>query len=205
MLGRTRQLWAKRWPKVDGWTTWVVLSRFRNSFFSRAVTALSLSSLVLANLPGLLARSGIDNFSLRLVFTGSLIFLLGYLLFLFWAPPEFSQSGEIYEHVQRMQSLADKEFVESLMNASTGLVDRARLRKTFVAPIALIKGLEEKAKALQGKNNFEVGEMAGLFHADLALRQHDWPVRRLVIAAALVLGAACLAFPTIRNVLRAIG
>jgi len=172
---------------------------------ARAVTALSMSSLVLANLPAFIQRSGIDVFSLRLVFAGSLVFLIGYVLFAFCAPAEFNQAGEVHDHVKRMNDLADAEFIKSRLGLARGLAARMKARKEMKPPVALIHLLEEKIAELRGKEaDLQANDGAGLFHADLALRDHDAPIYRLVVAAAMLIGGLCLLYPTVRNVFRAI-
>jgi hypothetical protein len=199
------RFWSKLWPKLDGWTRWVRLSRIRNSFLARAVTALSMSSLVLSNLPAFIQRSGIDLFSLRLVFTGSLVFLIGYVLFAFCAPAEFNQAGEVHDHVKRMSDLADAEFIRSRLRLASGLAARMKARTGMKPPEALIHLLEAKITELTGREiTLQDNEPAGLFHADLTLRDHDAPGYRLIVAGAMLVGGLCLLYPTARNVLRAI-
>jgi len=201
-MSKISTVWSTTWLKLDGWTTWVLLSRARNSFLSRSLTALSLSALAIANLPQLIGP--VDLFSLRLVLSGSLLFLLGYLFFVLCAPAEFAQSGEIHEHVRRMRDLADHDFVLSRIELSARLLDRMHRRTNLRAPEGLLKLLSEKINDIKDNKGFEHEIPVGLFHADLALRQHDSPVLRLITAATLMIGAACLAFPTARNVLRAL-
>lgn len=190
------------WEKLDGWTNWVVLSRHRNSFLSRAVTALSLSSLVLANFPLILI--GLEPFTLQLTFAGSLIFLIGYLLFGLWVPPEFSQLGEVHDQVRRMRDISDIEFIKSRLQLSANLIDRMNARHVLKPPQPLVNLLKKKVLSLKDKDAVDQNEAAGLFHADLSLRKHDSPALRLATAGIIIVGVSCLAFSTIRNVLRVI-
>ena len=119
----------KIWQWIDGKTTWIALSRLRNSFLSRAILALSLSALVLAHLSDLLERQGVDTQSLRFLFVGGIVFLLGYLLFAHWAPSEFGQPGELYDHVQRMGTVADVDFDKSRLEMAKGLKQRFSTRR----------------------------------------------------------------------------
>ena len=193
------------WERLDRWTNWVVLSRLRNSFLSRAITALSLSSLVLGNLLEVFARTGIDPFTLRLTFAGSLIFLLGYLMIGLWIPPEFGQQGEIYDHVKRMKEIADSDFVTSRLAMSNNLLERVNTWRSLQPPKPLIDFLTTTTSILKEKDSgFSDEEMAALFHADLSLRKHDSPARRLIAASIMMIGVACLALPTLRNVVKAI-
>ncbi len=203
--GRER-ITEKVWRRIDDKTEWMVLSRLRNSFLSRALTALSLTALILANAPEALTQSGLDLPSMRLVFTGSAVFLLGYVLFGLFAPPEFAQPGEIYDHVSRMQVLSDDAFVASRLGMAKKLLERSRSKRPMAPPRHLTDLLSDRISGFEALEADARKDAApGLYHADLLLRQYDAPPVRLLIAAALLTGLACLLYPTITNVLKAAG
>lgn len=207
------------WKWIDGKITWVGLSRLRNSFLSRAILALSLSALVLAHLSDVLERQGVDTLSLRFLFFGGVVFLVGYLLFGLWAPSEFGQPGELYDHVQRMGTVADADFDRSRLDMAQLLCKRFTTKRRFGVPAGLLEGLrrsiqpaedhfvKEDAKTDCHGNKrppaaLNADVRAGLFHADMALRQHDFPIKRMLIWFVIVAGAVLLILPTTINALR---
>jgi hypothetical protein len=145
---------------------------------------------------------------MRLTFVGSILFLIGYLLFGIFVPPEFSLAGEIHDHVRRMRDLADAAFVRSRLDVSEKLVERMGQWRAFKPPqplmISLTQKVKELASKISGNADVSADEAAGLFHADLSLRKHDAPVLRLTTALVMVLGIVCLAYSTGSNVLKAL-
>ena len=122
-----------------------------------------------------------------------------------WIPPEFGQQGEIYDHVKRMKEIADSDFVTSRLAMSNNLLERVNTWRSLQPPKPLIDFLTTTTSILKEKDSgFSDEEMAALFHADLSLRKHDSPARRLIAASVMMIGVACLALPTLRNVVKAI-
>ena len=186
--------------------TWVLLSRLRNSFLSKAVSALSLSSLALANLPGFVLEQGDTPSSLRVVLAGALLFLVGYVAFFFLAPPDLREAGEIHDHVGRMAQIADREFIASRIRLAGPFLERSKGGLPRSVPFARWERLRQQVEHLRNVDPATLGAeaRAAFFYADLSARQHDWPDRRIAVAVALVVGAALMALPTAANVLAVI-
>lgn len=172
----------------------------------KAVTALSVTAFALANVPEVFARFT-GGWALPCVFAGALMFLLGYLLYGALAPPEFRPQGEIWDHVGRMTALSDHAFFTDRQRLSQQLVSRFGPADRLPPDVSgALFHLDNKLGALPltaGTLDWREAA-AGLFHADLDLRQYDAPRARLAVAATLGAGLLLLLAPTLSNVLRAL-
>lgn len=202
MPPRKDNLFSGLFSGVANLTPWTFLSRVRNPFVHQALTVLSLSAFVLANLPPVLSRLGGVPWTTYAVFAGALLFLAGYLLYSKVAPPEFGPAGEIWDIVPRMMTYADWYFFIDRIELSENLLCRSKANNRFPPPegaVTLLKDKIAQARKLRPAASWK--EAAGsLFHADLNLRQYDAPSWRLAIAALLGTGALLMVLPTILNV-----
>lgn len=194
------------WRTVNDWMSWVSLGRLRNSFVSKTLTALSVTSLALANAAQQLQTVGVDLGSLRIVFWGGLIFLAGYLLYAVTVPSEFRRSGEVDEIVGRMAGLADWTFYKSRQDLAAMLLAEQRqnglLRATEGAFVFLSMQIEA-ARTVTERDAWE-SSAKSLYHADLNLRQYARPFARATVAVLLAAGGLCLISPTLENGLLAV-
>lgn len=67
--------------RVDGRITWTALSQLRTSIVGKALTTISVVSLVLGNATDTLEKLGISTTSAHVTFWGSIVFVLGYIAY----------------------------------------------------------------------------------------------------------------------------
>lgn len=183
-------------------STWVFLSRLRNSFVSKALSALSISALVISNIPHLFENLGVTPWTIVSVYLGSIIFLLGYLMFYLYAPREFQGHGEMVDHVSRMQILSSTKFVNSRLDLAGKFLEKLDAEASAHFPKGLLESLQATVDYFAAKNEEErLAEAQRLFQDDLAAREHDNPNLRLRVAGCLCSGAFLLALPTALNVI----
>src|SRR3954464_2954756 len=96
-------LWAL--AKLDARASWVQLSRLRNSFLSKALTAFSLATFGLSNFGGILHSIGVDISPLRYMFIGSILFLVGYVIVTIGTPVEFRETGDVFDIADKMAKI----------------------------------------------------------------------------------------------------
>lgn len=200
-------LWGWFSRTLNSRTTWLALSNFSGSFLSRALAALSLSSLVLANMPDFIEASGIPMVSLNRMLVGSAFFLLGYLIFSMSRPPAFAQAGQQHEHVQRMLAIADVEYIKSKLDTAQRLSERIKKQRLLPPPVPVIDWLDRacgRVEAMVSKPDFKVGDAVGLLDVELEVRQYDRPARRLLVALLMLIGVSLLLYPTVGNVVAVI-
>lgn len=197
------RLWLPAW--LDDKANWVQLSKIRDSFLSKATTALSVATFGLANLAGPLGRVGVDLWQLRLLFPGSMLFLIGYVIVTLRIPLEFQGSRMLDEIVDRMFRVHTLDFYTSRLKMTQALLARWQdggepywLR----GHIKYAKTEAAKAEATPSEKWLESAR--GLYHADLALRQYDRPTARASALFCLGLGLLLLLIPTVISVGRAV-
>lgn len=194
------------WQTINGWISWTSLGRIRNSFLSKALTALSLAAFVLANAAPKLEEAGMDMDSARFVFWGGFVFLAGYLSFAVLAPIEFRRAGEIDEIVGRMGGLADWSFFQSRLLLATNLLQSMQGAVYFNPPEGAMMFLRQQidiAKKLKSSDSWE-DSAKSLYHADLNLRQYRRPICRMAVALLLAVGALTVIYPTLKNIVLAL-
>ena len=181
--------------------SWVSLSKIRNSLISRVVSTLSISALVLSNIPQFLSGLGVADWSVFCIYVGSLVFVVGYLLFSFFSPREFVTGGEITDHVHKMMALASTQFIENRLGLADKHLVRLKEKKSSRCPIALKTAL---ANTVADFNNMDEAERRQeaprLFQDALELRAYDHAPQRYVTAVFLFGGLVLVAAPTLCNV-----
>lgn len=179
--------------------TWVFLSNIRNSFFAKATSIFAFSSLILSNSDQVLEFFDFKPFELFLLFTGSVIFILGYILFWVFSPQEFRLSGEIHDHVQRMKNIEDVEFLKSRISMAQNMQNRLQGFSLFKVPQGILLDLQTQIKKAQKTKPVDLSLSAGVYRADLQARNFDFPIKRIVTAFPLLLGGLMLISTTIVN------
>lgn len=191
---------ARKW--VLSVATWVLLARVRNSFASKALSGLSISALILSNIPDALTVLGVTPWTIVSIYFGSVVFLSGYLLFYFYSPNEFKGQGEMVDHISRMQVLSSKKFVASRMELAQTFIERVSAEDDFEIPSGVLESLKETVVYFREKKPAkQLSEASRLYQDDLAAREHDFPSKRLRVSLLLSAGAILIALPTIINVL----
>ena len=178
------------------------LSRLRESFLSKAITATSIASLFIANSGSALSAIGINTTSLSQSFLGGLLFLLGYILYGFRVPQEFKIPGEIHEIVSRMQVLSDEDFFKSRVHVAENLLARMA-GYSWAAPVGSVEFLSGSLPSAGLQRVGATPLTARLFQADINLRRFDRPFSRIFVAVLMFGGIGLLAWPTLRNVVAA--
>ena len=115
---------------LDARASWVQLSNIRDSFLSKATTAFSVATFGLANLAAPLGRLGVDLWQLRLLFPGSMLFLIGYLVMAIRIPLEFQGSRTLDEIVDRMSRVHTYTFLKSRLDMTRAMLDRREAKGT---------------------------------------------------------------------------
>lgn len=191
---------------LDARASWVQLSNIRDSFLSKATTAFSVATFGLANLAAPLGRLGVDLWQLRLLFPGSMLFLIGYLVMAIRIPLEFQGSRTLDEIVDRMSRVHTYTFLKSRLDMTRAMLDRREAKGTperMRGAVKYAKAEAVKAEAAkEGQGNWE-SLARGLYHADVNLRQYDRPMARTAALFCLCLGLLLLLIPTIASVFRA--
>jgi hypothetical protein len=191
--------------RLNAWASWSRLSKIQNSFLSKALTSLSLATFVLANFAEPLSHIGVSLWSMKMLFIGSTIFLVGYVVVVISMPSEFQGECNPDRIVDRMRKIEDHEFFRSRLELAKSLHNRLANSKHA----ELIKGpvgyVDQQIKEASTANKENRRELAGsLYHSDLVLRQYDIARARLTAVALLFLGVACLLLPAIMSVIRVI-
>lgn len=183
----------------------MTLSDIRNSFLSKATTAFSFATVVLANSSPLLQGLGIDRWRLTCLFIGSALFLLGYLVVSFRSPPEFRGGSNLEDLVGHMRKVDHQEYFISRRGMTEALLTRVKRSRVFCPPNGpMIYAQDQISKTANSTEATWRLHAAGLYHVDLALRQYDRPVSRLIAVALMCTGLLLLLVPTIDSVWRAI-
>jgi hypothetical protein len=192
--------------RLDTKATWVWLSKIRDSFLSKATTAFSVATFGLANLAEPLGRVGVDLWQLRLLFPGSMLFLIGYLIVAIRMPLEFQGSRSLDEIVDRMFRVHTYSFYRSRVKMTEAMLDRWKKGGEpcwLRGPLEIAK--EEVAGAAKVTEDKWHEPARGLYYADVVLRQHDRRIDRAAALVCLGLGLVLLLIPTIVSVFRAVG
>ncbi len=184
--------------------SWTMLAGWRNSFLSKAIMALSISALFLANVVPVLREHGIKIPQMDRMFLGSVLYLLGCVIFAFRAQPQLSRGGEIHDIVARMKTLTDWNFFDGYRRMAKARMERIEQQGLY--PIARKGFLEKSSKAAEaltaGTINW-IDQTAGLYQAYLQTLDLDRPIARACTAALLASGTALLFWPVAVNVFRA--
>jgi hypothetical protein len=188
---------------VDTRTGWVLLSKVCNSFLSRAMAALSLTTFLLTNvvLPAQRLHFAFGFWQIKTVFFGAMLFLIGYLVVTIWTPQEFRGTSDVPEIVDRMLNLSDFGFFKSRLDMTTSLMQRIQggsRSNWFPAPMLYV-GNQIKLAKDKSENDWKKSARS-LYHADLSLRQYDRPVARVIALFLLIPGISLLLFPTVISV-----
>lgn len=192
--------------KIIEWTQngvfgWVTLNRVRNSFLAKALTALSISSCVVANVPEFLAKIGFHVGGFKFVFFGSLIFLLGYIVTSWRMPPEFGGGPDIVTVVSNMLKIQDFNFFQSRLDLAKRLVERMEAKRPFDMSKHLLdwaKGQQTSASAVTVCTY--TSSAPTLYRSELTLRQYDRPIWRAFAWVLLIVGVLFMLVPTLSNV-----
>jgi hypothetical protein len=186
------------------WANWVNLSKFRNSFLSKATTAFSLGTFGLANLAKPLQTMGVDSWRLALLFVGSTFFLLGYIFIGFQTPAEFNGATNIIDIVDQMTKIADFDFFRSRNVLCGNLLTRFKGSKKCSLLQPQIDHAQEKHNSANALCSTNWNDSAGaLFHADLVLRQYDRTISRVIGVLLLGSGIVIMLCPTLVSVCHA--
>lgn len=184
-------LWAL--AKLDARASWVQLARLRNSFLSKALTAFSLATFGLSNFGEPLHRIGVDISPLRWTFVGSILFLIGYIIVSLRVPPEFRETGDVFEIADRMSKIDSLEFFKSRLRMTNSLLDRISRRRHSGQLNAPIEYARQQVLIAKSKNekDWEDGAI-NLYHSDVVLRQYDRPFGRALALSFLFVGICIL-------------
>lgn len=181
--------------------TWLTLANWRDSFFSKAVTALSISALFLANAAPLLAQHGIALPQMTRMFVGSALYLAGCAAFALRVPSQLSRGGEIYDIVSRMKMLTDWSFFDSYRDmAEKG---STRIAGHHIYPPdkkCFLTTRVDEAKQLTAETVNWIDQTAGLYQAFIEIRNYERPIARVVTAALLGAGTCILFWPVAVNI-----
>jgi hypothetical protein len=190
--------------ELDIRASWIQLHKLRSSFLSKAITAFSLATFGLANFAVPLNNLGMDLSRLKLMFVGSTLFLLGYVLMIIRTPAEFQDKAELHEIVDHMLKIGGFEFFSSRLNLIQSLIKRSVGKGDLGQINGFLQYATAQASVADTKTLQNWQESAAsLYHADLALRQYDRSYSRLVALFFFIIGLLLLLIPTLISVVRA--
>lgn len=185
--------------------TWTKLATWRASFLSKAVMALSISALFLANVAPVLAQYDIPLPSMTRTFLGSLLYIAGWLVFAARVPSQLSRGGEIYDIVGRMKTLTDWNFFDNYRQDAVNAVNRIGDKQLYPKHIrTFLKGRSVAANALTPQTKNWIDQTAGLYQAYIQMRDHDRPFWRAVTALLLLGGTGALFWSAAATIVKAI-
>jgi hypothetical protein len=196
-------------PKISASLTWTNINRLTGSFLSRAVTAWSLSILILTTLPDAVLDSTGLAASAAQMFWGAAAFLTGYLAATVLQPAEMAGVRDILVSVAHMKSIEYEGFYQSRKEMLQSLCDRMQCasRPTEAASALALQALEHAelnqatlATTLPSNGRTWRDWSAEVYHADLFLRQYDRKGRLLVSLALLAFGIILLISPVLPRV-----
>lgn len=189
----------------DGIIGWVSLNRVKNSFIGKILTVFTIGSFTLANFSGPMNLLHVDTTITKLVFVGSIAFLIGYLMITIWMPLEFRAGPEMLSIVGDMKKIESFDFFKSRRTLLSNLYNRLSEHRPFDLnndALKAIKGRIDKYNSV-AETGYE-SSSASLYQADLLLRQFDRPVIRVLSATFLGIGLALISIPTAKNLVRII-
>ncbi len=199
----------KKWrlwllAQLDAKASWIQLANVRDSFLSKATTAFSVATFGLSNLAKPLGAIGFDLRNIRLLFVGSMLFLVGYLIVAVRLPLEFRGSRSLDEIVERMFRVHTYVFFNSRLKMTASLLkcfegkdDIPWLR----GPIEYTRS--QIAAGANANNNNWHNSARGLYHSDVVLRQYNRPAARITALLFLAVGLLMMLVPTLFSVFRA--
>lgn len=198
--GQTRSIILRALDRL----TWRTLADWRGSFVSKAVMALSISALFLANVAPLLERYHIPYPPMTRLFIGSIVYLVGWLVFALAVPSQLSRGGEIYDIVGRMKMLTDWKFFDGQRGMANTRVEK--INDNVVYPQKKRTFLEDRNKAaasLTKDCTNWTDQTAGLYQAYVETLDYDKPILRLTTALLLGIGTGALFWPVALNIVNA--
>jgi hypothetical protein len=177
------------------------------SFVSKSITVISLTGFILANVPILQDFMPHTSGRLRILFVGALLFVIGHLVALIKAPPEFQGRAEAIAIVADML----------VINSPASYASRYEMFESLVARMMNEPppDMDEKhiihAQQTLAANPSNVQEIvalqhsaASVYHADIVLRDFDAFHARAFALAFLAAGSVLMLLPTMLNVLQVI-
>ena len=179
---------------------WITLSRFRNSFLSKATTILALSSLILSNSPKIVGWLELESWEIMVTFLGSMVFLIGYLLYSWKVPNEFRLGGEVHDIVQRMKLTEDQELLKTRRDKAKKLEQRVSSYKFLKFKEGATASLISINNEIAGEDPIPVEKSISLYRADLQVRRLENPSARLVVFTIMLIGVILLFIPTLLNI-----
>jgi len=184
--------------------TWRMLADWRGSFVSKAVMALSISALFLANVAPLLERYHIPYPPMTRLFIGSVVYLAGWLVFALAVPSQLSRGGEIYDIVGRMKMLTDWEFFDGQRGMAETRADKIKDNAFYPEKKrTLLDRRKNDAASLTKDCTSWTDQTAGLYQAYVQTLDYDRPFLRLTTTLLLGIGTAALFWPVALNILNA--
>jgi hypothetical protein len=202
LLKYAEQSYSVYRKKLLSIVTWVFLARVRNSLASKSLSMLSISALVLSNIPNVLIDIGVTTWTIVCIYLGSIIFLSGYILFYLYSPSEFKSPGDMIDHISRMQVLCSQKFLSNRLLRAKIFADRASGNENVEIPAGILESLKKTVDYFEKIDpDKRVSEAQQLFQDDLAAREHDAPNKRLKVALLLASGSFLIVLPTMVNVL----
>lgn len=195
---------AALWHSLADHTSWLALTKLRESFLSKVTTAFAFTTFALANFAGYLDKLGIDLWRLRFLFVGAVLFLMGYLVVGWRVPNELRSVESLDELVSRMLTISDFRYFETRRKMASALALRMEGRKPFDLPDGYLDYVRVCVADTANDCEWQEQHAATLYHADLALRQYDRPKARVTAFVLLGFGLLLLLIPTFEGIWRVV-
>jgi hypothetical protein len=181
--------------------SWLTLNRISHSFLAKGITILSLTAFAFSNIPWLDNALGTSGWRIKLLFVGSLVFVIGHFLAALKAPPEFNGRSEATHIVAEMLVLDTPYFFNGRRNMLKISLEELESNPPVDMPEGYLQ-LARQALCDTASNSPEARKehSRDVYHAAIQLRQFEKPKTRLLAFGLMGLGAIGMFVPTVLNI-----
>ena len=185
---------------LQGRFNWLVINQIRASFISKAITVFSFSLMLLSRNSVIYDIIFSQN-KLKMIFFGSMFFLLGYMIPFFFATPEFKNPKMKRELIFDWCIVTDSEFLNSRRDMFASLVARFAANKPFDLPDGVFKVAKNQLSVnIECTDSIYLKVNSAKFYSlELELRSYDQCSLRMVVAGLMVLGIILMSVDLIVN------